>query len=202
LRRLAALAFLAGLAGCAADPPVAPPATPGGGRLAAGASPPIEVALENAGFEAPPPMGRSCPRGWGCTTHSDPHSFTFEAVEVAGGRKSLRIERVRPEPWALVTQVVRDPRLPGARVRLSMNLRLEGVTGGAGPMVLSHDGRGAGIGNARDLLDGTRDWTRAQVEFRVPREAVILEVGATLEGPGRAWVDGVRLEILELARNP
>jgi hypothetical protein len=35
------------------------------------------------------------------------------------------------------------------------------------------------------------------VEYVVPAETYLIEAGATLEGPGKAWVDEARFEVLE-----
>jgi len=73
-------------------------------------------------------------------------------------------------------------------------VRVEGAAGeGAGAWILA---QGNPPANARKLARGTRAWERLAVELQVPRDATVVEVGATLEGPGKACFDDVRLEIL------
>lgn len=188
--------FSAGLAGCAAAPEGAPTARPPAAGALAPAPAVRPIALRNAGFEDPMTADRRCAPGWDCTMHSDPTSFRFFAHEEAvEGRRSFCVERVRDEPWALVTQAFDGPAVrSGARLRLSMAVRLEGVTGaGAGPWALV---QGAPPINPQQLVRGTGGWRRLSVDVTVPPGRHVVEVGAALEGPGRACFDDVRLEVL------
>jgi hypothetical protein len=160
------------------------------------------VALPNADLEAEFPPGSRCPARWNCSSHADPDSYRFFIDETApaSGKQSLCIERVTNEPWAIATVTSSDPALRGARVRFSLSVRLEGATGpGAGPWVLVH-GPSGNLHHDQKLAQGRRGWERMAVEFTVPPNVRILEVGATLEGPGRVCVDDARLEILEPAK--
>jgi hypothetical protein len=191
-RQLAALALLAG---CAAT---ADPVRPQPSAAAPAASPGSHAAstleLPNAGFEAEMGPERNCPPGWGCTMHNNPRAFRFFLQEPgAAGSRSLCIERVADEPWALVTQLVRGPALRGARLRLSVAVRTEGVSGeGAGPWALVQ----APHVHALKLVRGSSGWQRVSVDLAVPAGASEVEIGATLEGPGKACFDDIRLEIL------
>lgn len=163
---------------------------------------PRDVALVNAGFELDPVAGVNCAPQWECSAHSDPGSFQYRIDESApsGGKRSLRIERVRNEPWGLATQVVRDPALRGAKLRFSIAVRAEGAAGeGGGPYFFAIKSGGAGAGHEQRLVKGTTRWDRVSIEFRVPDNAELFEVGACLYGPGRVWFDDARLEVLELA---
>jgi hypothetical protein len=104
------------------------------------------------------------------------------------------VERAADEPWALVTQAFDNPGLRGKRLRLSMAVRVDGASGeGAGPWVLA---QGRPPAHARKLVRGTAAWERVSLEFLVPADASSVEIGATLEGPGKACFDDVRLEAL------
>jgi hypothetical protein len=187
--RIALLLATALLAACAATPPASSPSP---APVAAAARP--SVAVRNAGFEDIDPA-RACPPGWGCAMHADPSSFRFFAEEssVPAAGKSACIERVTQEPWAVMRQQVRHEQLRGANLRLSMWMRVEGATGpGAGPWVLVE---GPQPVNEMQLAKGTQNWTPAHVDFTVPPNATALVIGATLEGPGKACFDDVRLEI-------
>jgi hypothetical protein len=191
-RALAAFAAAALLAACASGPQ-APPAASN-----------EFVALQNAGFEADPPADSRCPPKWGCPMHSDPYSFRYFLDEAAPaeGKRSLCIERVRNEPWALATQALFDPSLRGKRLRLSLAVRIEGVTMGAGPVVQVQDGTGTRLFHDERLITGTQGWQRLDLEFTVPADAAIVEVGATLRGPGKVCIDDARVEILRPAKSP
>ena len=135
--RLAALAIAILVAGCAAP-------QPGPGS----ADPAREIALRNPGFELDPIAGTNCAPQWGCSAHSDAGSFryTIDGAGPASGARSLRIERIRNEPWALITQVVNDPKLRGARLRFSLAVRAEGASGNGRRRVLS----GSRVGRFHD----------------------------------------------------
>jgi hypothetical protein len=140
---------------------------------------------------------------WGCSSHADPnsHRFVLDEAAPAGGKRSLCIERVTAEPWALATQGLRDATLRGARVRFSLAMRIEGVSEGAGPWVLVHRRSGDNLHEQR-LAKTTDGWQRMAVELTVPADAEFVEVGATLEGGGRACLDDARLEVLQENKNP
>jgi hypothetical protein len=174
------------LAGCAAVP-VAPaaPALP-------------TVALRNPGFESAPRVGERCAEHWSCTMHADPSSFRFvlEGAGAGAGQRSLCIERVTKEPWALLTQGIDHEPLRGRRLRLSMAVRAEGIDGrGAGPWVLVQ-GVPVAQGHFERLAARTDGWQRLSVDFVVEPAATLVEVGAVLEGGGRACFDDARLELL------
>jgi hypothetical protein len=191
---LAGLAAVAILVACAG--PAGPAAT------GPSDSPPREVALRNPGFEADPIPGSHCAPQWECSAHSDPFSYAYVIDESApsAGKRSLRIERVRNEPWGLITQAITDPKLRGAKLRFSMNVRTEGATGeGGGPYFFAHGRGGLRVGHEQRVVNGTTGWQRMTMEFRVPAATEVFEVGACQFGPGRVWIDDARLEVLELA---
>jgi len=181
-----ALATLA-LASCATAPAPTVPVVP---------EVPREIVLKNPGFEAPIPANSNCAPGWGCSAHADTSSFAF-TVDTSGpaeGATSFRVQRVKLEPWALVTQAVEDPRMRGKRLRFSIAVRTEGVEVGAGIFMVAQNAGGRSIAHEKTLLKGTTPWTRQALEFTVPQAAQIFEVGVTLEGPGSVWIDSARLE--------
>lgn len=187
----AALALFAALVSCAS-------------REEAPAATGVAVALRNPGFEATPDANRPCATGWACTMHADPSSFRFFHDEraPAAGARSFCIEPSGNEPWALATQGIHDPPFRGARVRFSIAVRTEGVTGdGAGPSILIQSHARAPL-NARKLVKGTSRWQRVAVEIDVPAQAQIVEVGLALDGRGRVCFDDARLEVLAGAKSP
>jgi hypothetical protein len=127
--------------------------------------------------------------------HNNPLAYRFflDQQDAPEGRRSFCIERVADEPWALVTQAFHDPALAGARVRLSALVRIDGATGnGAGPWILA---QGDPQAHAAKLVRGSSGWQRVEVDLVVPPQASTLLVGATLEGPGRACFDDVRVAL-------
>ena len=170
------------------------------------AQPPVAIVLRNPGFEDEPNPGRACPIGWDCTMHADPGSFRFFQDEASPfrGKRSLCVEPVKKEPWAVASQGVFDlAKIRGGRVRFSIAVRLEAVAGdGAGPYAAAQGGNGAVIAHAKRLLQGTQQWQRVEVELAVPENASLIEVGVTLEGRGMVCLDDARLEILRTSKSP
>jgi hypothetical protein len=161
------------------------------------------LALRNAGFEDPPRTPNYCANRWDCSAHADPSSFTFTVTDgaVAEGKQSMCMQRVGQEPWATVTQAVHDAALQGGTLRLSMMLRLEGVSGeGAGPWVVLHGPSGRMLKHDQKLFKGTATWQRTTLDIEVLPGTEAVEIGATLEGPGKACIDDVRLEVVKAAR--
>ncbi len=156
------------------------------------------VPLRNPGYEDAPRAGERCAPHWNCSMHADPDAFRFalESTAPAAGQRSLCIERVKPEPWGLATQAVDIAALRGKRLRFSLAVRAEKLDGrGAGPWIQMH-GVPAAQGHVERLVASTDGWQRLAVEFTVVPAATLVEVGAVLEGGGRACVDEARLEVL------
>lgn len=154
------------------------------------------IALRNAGFEAPLAAGGRCPEGWSCTMHADPDSFRFvlDTSSPAEGARSLCIERVTHEPWAVASQSVPAESLRGRRVRFSVAMRGERLAGpGGGPWILVNGPAGILLHEERVSLLGS-GWERRSIEVDVPAQAQAVEIGATLQGGGRICVDDARLE--------
>jgi hypothetical protein len=187
--RSAALIAAAALAGCASAP------------QAPAVKSTLALTLKNPDFEAASHPLRACPLGWDCSMHSDPNSFRFfhDEAKPLGGKRSLCFEPVAKEPWALASQVVSDlAKLRGARVRFSVAVRLENVTGdGAGPFAVAQGPGGSVIAHDKRLIQGSQGWQRLAVEIGVPQNAGLIEVGVAFEGRGRVCLDDAVLEVLQ-----
>ena len=135
--------------------------------------------------------------------HADPKSFRFfhDETSPAAGRASLCIEPTGKEPWALASQGVFDiAALKGARVRFSVAIRVDAVSGdGAGPYIVA---RGAALAHDKRLVSGTQGWQRIAVEIDVPLQAPFIEVGVALDGRGRVCLDDAILEVVHGPKSP
>lgn len=157
---------------------------------------PGAIALRNPGFEAPARAGERCPEAWLCTMHADPDSFRFfaDASSPGQGTRSGCIERVTPEPWAVMSQPVPAQSLRGRKLRFSIAIRGERLAGqGGGPWLLVHGPAGVLLHKESVSLVGSR-WERRSIEVDVPAQAQEVEVGVTLVGAGRICIDDARLE--------
>jgi hypothetical protein len=160
------------------------------------------IALKNPGFEEPA-IERPCPVGWDCTMHANPQAFRFflDGSAPASGKASLCIEPASQEPWGMASQGVFDMvPLRGARVRFSVAIRVDGVTGdGAGPYVMTP---GRPLAHDKRLITGTQAWQRIAVEIEVPAGAPFIEFGVALEGRGRVCLDDALLEVVQAPKSP
>jgi hypothetical protein len=165
----------------------------------------IVVPLKNAGIEDDWPAGYPCVPGWICLMHSDATAYRFAPDEAkpAKGKRSACVTRVRDEPWVSTIQANFDRALLGKRLRFSLDVRLQGVTGkGAGAWVALKDARGVLLHQVEKLAGGTRDWQRLAVEFTVAPETAEMHVGTVLLGPGEICFDDAVLEILQESKSP
>jgi hypothetical protein len=158
------------------------------------------IALQNAGFEEPTRPGENCPVSWNCSMHNNPESFRFFHDDSGGavGARAYCIESVGHEPWARMTQVLGKERVApyrGAHLRLSVAMKLDGVTAGtAGPLMIAQGGSGQVVKNAANLQPAKKGWQRLETEIDVPEGTFLLEVGVLLQGHGKICVDDVQLE--------
>ena len=159
------------------------------------------IALPNAGFELPPEADRNCARMWNCSMHANPSSYVFtaEALEAAEGKQALCIERVKPEPWSLATQYMSAVAFRGARVRVSIAVRIEEATAhgvAAGPWLQVRGADSRQIDLRKQPIKATNGWQRVSIEAPIGADAQTLHVGVTQLGGGRACFDEFRLEVL------
>jgi len=157
--------------------------------------------LRNADFEADPIPGRPCPSSWWCTMHNDVSSFTFALATGSGARgQFVRVTRVKPEPWALVSQSVPVAGLAGKRIRLTVALNAEELDGVAGSTIIVQGAGGRVLGHGRAMVGRAPGWQRASTEIEVPAGAQVLEVGLLMEGAGSVGFDDVDFVVLPGSR--
>ena len=166
------------------------------------------VALPNADFEADFPRNYNCPVEWGCTMHSDPHSFRYFLDETTpkSGKRSLCIEPLKMEPWARASQFLIDKSWQGALIRFSVDIRVENMGRadgmGGGAFITVQGGSGQVLATKSNLVKGPAGWQRVEAELVAPTGGFVLEFGVGLVGPGRVCADDARLEIVQVSKSP
>ena len=132
------------------------------------------------------------------------YAFGVDAAARHNGAAVLRIEPVRTPPPAR-----RDPRpigyaawrLDGVRYR-GKRVRVHGEmkTAGAGSAALSIEAARARPHAERQrvesALHGDSDWRPVEATLDVPGDALQLELGAKLEGPGTLWTKYPRVDVV------
>lgn len=145
------------------------------------------------------------PEGWAAIRHAGDESYDFalDSGQKQSGTRSVRIERIGPEPYGTIMQVIDAAALAGRTVRLSARVRTDGIPAsgrGSAGLVLTAM-RGSSIVAhefmKKTRLRGTGDGKRVSIELAMPARTTRLEAGATLEGDGTAWVDDFELEVIE-----
>lgn len=170
------------------------------------AKPLATVALVNPGFESTPDARGGAPEGWDWVQHAGPPSYAFTIDDRVrhAGRHSLRIDNTGPEPYGMLYQGIDATAWRGRTLRLSAWLRTEGALG-------NHFGRGAGLTlfamrggypvthaqMRNNAVHGSVDWTRYEITLKIPPQAARIELGVSLYGPGKAWIDDVALDVVE-----
>lgn len=162
--------------------------------------PPAETAssvddnlLGNAGFET----GDASFAPWVMNIHADPEAYEFALDETVAkdGKFSVRVRKVRDEPFASAVQHFRKRQLDQARYRLSVWLRGENLDS---PTYLHaafsrFGGQFALIDNRDKGLSGTFNWTRLEMEIVMPPEFDSAEIGISTTGNGVVWIDAAEL---------
>jgi hypothetical protein len=164
-------------------------------RNAAAASPP----------EAPPPVpgvSRVAPAGW-AKNGSAPGAYLVgvDQNETFQGLPSAYVQSIDPAADAFggMMQMNSAENFVGKRVRLSGWVKTENANDGGGHLWLRVDGSQRGTplqfdNMNRSPVKGTTEWQQYSVVLDVPPEASALAYGFFVEGAGKMWVNGAKLE--------
>lgn len=179
----------------------------------AGRSASVRAAIANAGFEegrvgeAPPgwhgsiaPAGAQAPSAPRFVARIDPES-------PREGRASVRLEHVAetadPAQFGTVTSSIPAAAYRGRRVRLTGSVRAEVPAEthvGLWLRVDRQDRLPGAFDNMADRPIRSASWADYTIEADVAPDAEHIVFGLLLAGPGRAWMDNVRLEMIGSAR--
>ena len=146
--------------------------------------------LRDGGFENEGSLGSS----WQAFQHAGDRAYeiVLDPAEKKEGKQSLRINRIRPQVFGGVRQVIEQP--AAGNYRLSAWLRSR-ETGFGGWSLTVHivTASGASLDFATAALVGDVDWVERSVRFDVPAGAKVIEVIVSLTGGGAGWIDQVSL---------
>lgn len=156
--------------------------------------------LVNGGFEE---WDAEVPRGWqkvaGWKGKSYDGRCGREERDVQSGRFCLWLENERKGQVVQVSQnaMVGETLRVGGKYRLVAWMRSSGLAR-ANAIALATLGAGPGIvvtGRwSLPMPRGAAGWVRREVEFVVPAGSRLLRIMLHLHGPGRVWIDKLRLE--------
>jgi hypothetical protein len=161
---------------------------------AAGAEPP----------EGGKPQESKLPVGWYVTESAPQHyEAGVDTTSPCEGTRSafLRSRTKNANGYGTFMQAFGAQDFRGKRLRFSATVRLQDVEGWAGlwMRVEGPDPRQPlAFDNMQSrALVGTSGCKRYDVVLDVPREATSIMAGLIMSGPGKAWLDGVRFEVVD-----
>jgi hypothetical protein len=165
------------------------------------------TALITCGLFAGAGLAGTLPRGeiaagWYLNTgdHGD-YVAQLDHAESFTGATGARLEAHGKAPVSFggLSQVSSAAPFRGKRVRFSAGLMTEAVADWAGLWMRADDasGRMVAFDNMQRpdrQLKGTHAWENYSVVLDIPESAVVIQYGVILQGRGKTWIDGVRVE--------
>lgn len=122
------------------------------------------------------------------------------------GRKSGYLKALVPEPqgYADLRQAILAENYLGKCLRLSADIKTEGVEQEAGLYLRVIDPMASRPPQERQKVayQGTKDWTRTEIQVEVPPDSVYILFGIGLIGKGQIWVTNVQLESIKTLSEP
>lgn len=156
--------------------------------------------------EEPPVPGitRTAPAGWSKNgSKPDAYVVGVDRLQTYGGLPSAYVQSIDPsvKGFGGMMQMSSPEDLVGKRVRLSGWARTEDANDGGGHLWFRVDGQGRSGSLQFDNMDsrpikGTTDWQHYSVVLDVPSEATALAYGFFVNGAGKMWVSGAKMEVV------
>ena len=132
--------------------------------------------------------------GWIIAQHAGVQAYEMriDPATAAEGKASFRVRRLGNQVYGSVTQVVAAPVSAGKTLELSARIKTADV--GPGGWMLFIDG--AGQRESKNAV-GTGDWHLVKVRLKLPAAVRDVTIGALLLDRGTAWLDDVRLQVVD-----
>jgi bifunctional nuclease len=132
-----------------------------------------------------------------------PHMFYESGIDPNGpqGAPSCYLKTTSDDPpqYAMLRQGILADNYRGQRLRLSGDIKAEGVEQQAGLYVRVVDpNRTLTIEDRQEwTVRGTHDWKRGETSIAAPHDAVFVLFGLILFGKGQIWLANVELEVIK-----
>lgn len=153
---------------------------------------------------SPTAQGEGSTAGW-FMAGSHPKSYEMGVAQGAGqnrGPAGFLKSREAVSGFGTMMQQFQAGEYAGKRVRLSAAVRTENVEQWAG-VWMRVDASNHSIlafDNMQDRpIKGTTGWTRYDVVLDVAENAELIALGTLISGPGAAWIDGVKFEVVPIS---
>jgi hypothetical protein len=132
------------------------------------------------------------------------YAMAMDASTLHDGHATMLLQSANPPladgSYAMIDKTDAHPEIwPGRHVRMTIWLKSQDVTVGAGPMIrLWGPNDQLTVRNDHRSIIGTIDWQEYTIETDAPPDSQSLDIGALLYGEGKIWVDldSVRCDIV------
>ncbi len=156
----------------------------------------------SAEVTVPPGVIAKAPQGWHANgTNTKAYLAGVDTQTTWGGMPSAYVQSTTAgeKDFGGMMQTIAADNYAGKRVRLSGWVKTEDANDGGGHLWLRVDGQERGqvlqfdnMGNR--AVKGTADWQEASVVLDVPANAAALAYGFFVQGGGKMWVNGQKIE--------
>lgn len=145
--------------------------------------------------------GGPLPDGWNGGNTKD-YDIGSDTNIFKDGKTSATIKSrtQTPENFGTIVQSFSAESYLGKRVRMSAYVKADKITSWAG-LWMRVDGEGKDISLSFDNMQnrpikGTLDWKKYEIVLDIPEASKFITFGILLDGPGQAWVDGFKFEVV------
>ena len=161
-----------------------------------------QIRAQSQDSAANPKVTTKAPSGW-WKNGSKPAAYLVgvDREETHDGLPSAYAKSIEPaiEGFGGMMQMCDAHNFLGKRLRLSAWMKTEDAKDGGAHLWLRIDAKEGGAMLGFDNMDsrpvkGTTEWKNYSIVLDVPANADALAFGFFIDGTGRAWVSGVRLE--------
>jgi hypothetical protein len=146
-------------------------------------------------------LNATVPAGW-YMAGSKPAEYEagVDASAVYNNHSSAYLKSKNPavDGFGTLMQDFSADKYAGKRIRLSANVKAEGVRSWAGLwMRVDKQSTSVAFDNMQDRpITGTTGWQNYAVVLDVPQDATGIFFGVLLTGPGAVWLNGVKVEVV------
>lgn len=152
------------------------------------------------------PMASPClaadkvPDGWRRRGGTNDYEVGVDGTVRTGGKRSayLKTTSMSPKNFVNLMQSFRADDYRGKRVRLSAQVRVQGIAGSAALwMRIDSESKTVGFDNMSErAIRSAGDWKRHEIVLDVPPESFNISFGVMFDGRGQAWVDDFQFEVV------
>jgi hypothetical protein len=137
---------------------------------------------------------------WSFQTWKGQSKASLDNKTKRSGKSSLKIQGGPGAGWDSVGVAVQNPGVtlkPGYTYKLSAWIKTKGVEDSAFVRIKANYQSGEAVYFGTEGAYGTEDWKLVEVTFSPREENKVEYLGAQLVGKGTAWIDDIKLELIE-----